>query len=424
MRRRPDSITGTMELLVVRSVEQARERGGAMLSLSLSALASVEEPGGDRSAASASEESAAASARLAREAAQANRAREFLSDHLARFYDFRGLFRWKKKFNPEFEDRFLVYPDRFALPQVALALVRAQSPGGGLLSYLRNRAPLPPAARAEATATTAGLAAAPGSVLRLTMPAPTLGDPSRTVRVCLPPSYDRPEAAGRRYPTVYLLHGWPGSQDKWFDSGHVAEVAAALRTSGEIPELILVCPNGNGRGLLNRTLYMNSQDGRVRMEDYIAHDLVAWTDATFRTCPAAASRAVIGISDGATAALNMVFHHADVFGACGGHSGQYLLRKAFAAAPMLGPEPGASRLLASYSPALQAASVAPRLAGITIYFDCGTGDGDIGDNRDFHRTLESLGVRHTYREFPGSHSWDYWRMHLFDSLRAVAAGIK
>ena len=140
MRRRPDSVPGTMELLVVRSVEQARVRGDAMLSLSLSALASVDERGtGDRPAAAAN--GAATSARMAREAARAGRAREFLSEHLARFYDFKGLFRWKKKFNPEFEDRFLVFPDRFALPQVALALVRAQSPGGGLTSWLRNRAP-------------------------------------------------------------------------------------------------------------------------------------------------------------------------------------------------------------------------------------------------------------------------------------------
>jgi phosphatidylglycerol lysyltransferase len=74
---------------------------------------------------------------------RADRARDFLSQHLARFYDFKGLFRWKKKFDPEFEDRFLVYPNTLALPQVVIALVRAQSPGGGLLSYVQRRMPHP-----------------------------------------------------------------------------------------------------------------------------------------------------------------------------------------------------------------------------------------------------------------------------------------
>jgi len=134
MRRRSDSGPGTMELLIVRSLEAARARGDLMLSLSLSALAHVDEPPGTMP-----EGAEAKDPRALRAAAQAARAREFLGQHLARFYDFAGLFAWKKKFAPEFEDRYLVYPRPLSLPKVALALVRAQSPGGGLLSYLRPR---------------------------------------------------------------------------------------------------------------------------------------------------------------------------------------------------------------------------------------------------------------------------------------------
>ncbi len=117
-RRRADAPNGVMDFLIVKSVEAARERGDAALSLSLSALASVEKPA---------------------EREPPDRSRAFLMKHLARFYDFEGLFRWKKKFAPDFEDRFLVYPDPLALPRVALALARAQSPGG-LHSYFRRGA--------------------------------------------------------------------------------------------------------------------------------------------------------------------------------------------------------------------------------------------------------------------------------------------
>jgi lysylphosphatidylglycerol synthetase-like protein (DUF2156 family) len=94
-----------------------------MLSLSLSALARV-----DREPAAAGEGPTAD-----------DRAREFLMERLARFYDFRGVFRWKQKFDPEFEARDLVYPDPLELPRIAFALVKAQSPGG-LLSYFQKRA--------------------------------------------------------------------------------------------------------------------------------------------------------------------------------------------------------------------------------------------------------------------------------------------
>jgi len=130
MRRRSDAAPGAVEFLIVKSVEAAKQRGDAMLSLSLSALAMVEEPAEPARVAGKGARQAAAEA-------APDRARAFLMEHLERFYDFKNLFRWKKKFDPDFEDRYLVYPDALALPSVALALVRAQSPGG-VVSYFRR----------------------------------------------------------------------------------------------------------------------------------------------------------------------------------------------------------------------------------------------------------------------------------------------
>jgi phosphatidylglycerol lysyltransferase len=124
MRRSDDAPAGVMEFLVAKSVEAAKERGDALLSLSLSALAKV--GGSEGNAAGDAEQDKAPDG-----------ARAFLMQHLARFYEFEGLFRWKEKFNPAFEDRYLVYPDPLALPRVALALVRAQS-AGGIRSYFRR----------------------------------------------------------------------------------------------------------------------------------------------------------------------------------------------------------------------------------------------------------------------------------------------
>lgn len=133
MRRRQGAPSGIMELLVTRCVEHARERGDELMSLSLSALVKV-SPAGEATEPAVTDDPA----------------RAFLIERLRRFYDFRGLFEWKRKFDPEFEDRYLVYPGAFALPRIALALARAQSPAG-LLSYLRpeRTAPPPPEAGAK-----------------------------------------------------------------------------------------------------------------------------------------------------------------------------------------------------------------------------------------------------------------------------------
>ena len=108
MRRRADAPAGVMDLLVATSASLARERGDRVLSLGLSALVSTE----------------------AESSPEAERVRAFLRRRLGNVYDFEGLYRWKRKFAPRLEERFLVVPGALALPRVLYALARAQSPGG------------------------------------------------------------------------------------------------------------------------------------------------------------------------------------------------------------------------------------------------------------------------------------------------------
>src|ERR1044071_3936415 len=47
------------------------------------------------------------------------------------------------------------------------------------------------------------------------VPARESGTGERDTRVWLPPSYDRPESATRRYPPLVVLHGWRGAEGTW-----------------------------------------------------------------------------------------------------------------------------------------------------------------------------------------------------------------
>jgi phosphatidylglycerol lysyltransferase len=151
MRRHRDAPTATMEFLVVKTLDRARARGDAFISLALSALAKVpdEAPAAD-AAAGAKDGAAPAPVPNTPPATPAgdDAARTFLMDALARYYDFKGLFRWKRKFNPTFEDRFLVFSDPLALPRVARALLRVQTPAG-ITSYFRRSPPQRGAAGTE-----------------------------------------------------------------------------------------------------------------------------------------------------------------------------------------------------------------------------------------------------------------------------------
>ena len=262
---------------------------------------------------------------------------------------------------------------------------------------------------------------AKGTLTHYQIDAPEVRDPKRDVRVYTPPGYDDPAMARRRYPVIYVLHGWPGSEGNWPNMGHAAETADSLIASGRIPPVVLVFPDGRGKGLLGRSLYIDSYDGQSKVETFMTHRLVSWVDSTFRTIRSPEDRGVIGLSDGGTAAINFVLQHPDLFGACGSHSADLRLTKGMGMGGVIGPEPGATKLLEAHSPLVYAADALAHLDTPVIYFDCGADDESAAENREFDAMLTKLHVPHTYHEFPGTHEWKYWRSHLPGSLEAVTA---
>lgn len=261
-----------------------------------------------------------------------------------------------------------------------------------------------------------------GTLRMLRIPAPSLGESDHSVRVYLPPSYFNPDSSAKRYPVVYLLHGWPGGDGNWSGQGHADETLDTLIDEHRIPELIAVIPNGNGHGALGRSLYVNAADGRCNMADFIGRDLVAWADSALRTIRDRRARGIIGLSDGGTGAVNLTFRHPDVFSRCAGHSGDYHLHLTWDNKRIFGDGAGAQRLLAEYSPVLYGEHIAPALHTLIIYFDVGVHDSELESNRELDRELTRLGVRHTYREYSGGHNWSFWRGHLDDSLVALWGG--
>ncbi len=115
MRRRTEVENGTMECLFASMLQHCQELGYAEFDLGLSALAGVGEPG--------------KSGRL-------EKVLVYLSEHLSKFYNFKGLHSFKDKFGPRWEPRYFVYPSLGSLPDVVVALIRADS-GDRLLDYLR-----------------------------------------------------------------------------------------------------------------------------------------------------------------------------------------------------------------------------------------------------------------------------------------------
>jgi phosphatidylglycerol lysyltransferase len=115
MRYRTDAQPGTMDFLFLSVLQQLQEQGYQQFSLGLSALAGVGE---------------------AVQASHLEKGLNYLYKHLDRFYSFQGIHAYKEKFHPRWEPRYLIFPNFAALPDVVVALVRADS-GDRLLDYFK-----------------------------------------------------------------------------------------------------------------------------------------------------------------------------------------------------------------------------------------------------------------------------------------------
>lgn len=128
----------------------------------------------------------------------------------------------------------------------------------------------------------------------------------RAVLVVTPPGYD--ENPGARYPVVYFLHGYWATPQMYQEMMHFEE--AVQQSSAAGAPFILVMPDGYSR--LKGGFY-SSGPTVGDYEGMVAHDLVAWTDANFRTIARPQSRGLSGHSMGGYGTIRIAMKHPGVF---------------------------------------------------------------------------------------------------------------
>jgi enterochelin esterase-like enzyme len=130
----------------------------------------------------------------------------------------------------------------------------------------------------------------------------------RDVFVFLPPSYDKQKS--RCYPVVYALHGYSIGAEQWTHEIHVPQTIEGAFARGA-QEMIFVLPDS--KTVHNGSMYSSSVT-TGDFEQFIAHDLVAYIDAHYRTIPSRLSRGLVGHSMGGYGATRIGMKHSDVFG--------------------------------------------------------------------------------------------------------------
>jgi enterochelin esterase-like enzyme len=134
----------------------------------------------------------------------------------------------------------------------------------------------------------------------------------RQVTVYLPPGYAA--SPKKRYPVVYLLHGYTDSDDRWFGrmGKHFVNVPSAVDKAyaAGSRELIIVMPNAYTR--YQGSMYSNSAV-TGDWESFVAKELVAYIDAHYRTIARREARGLAGHSMGGYGTVRIGMKYPEVF---------------------------------------------------------------------------------------------------------------
>lgn len=245
--------------------------------------------------------------------------------------------------------------------------------------------------------------------------------------IYLPSGY---EASQRRYPVLYLLHGYSDDETGWAQYGEVDKIAGETMAKGDATQMIIAMPDAGV------TWYINDAAGKTKYEDFFIKEFIPLIDSLYNTRNKKEFRAVAGLSMGGYGSLIYGMKHPQLFAACAPLSAAVWNDEHIVSVPakdwktykfneLYGSDlEGKGRLTDSWykNSILKIVAVTPAeiLNTVRFYIDCGDDDFLIQGNMDLHSLLISRKVKHEFRVRDGAHDWGYWRTALPEVLKFVS----
>lgn len=225
----------------------------------------------------------------------------------------------------------------------------------------------------------------------------------------------------KRYPVLYLLHGYGGNRNSWINNTNIAKLIT------DYP-MVIVFPESGRRWFIN-----DFHD--YCYEDYLIQELICFIEAKKYVKAGRQARGIGGFSMGGAAAIFQALRYPSIFSVAFSHSGAFegplRVGDPYAAyrsdVDLLMPTvemhekvwgPPGSEVRKKYDPYNIIDSWSHRY-DLKLYFDQGVDDFErmVNMNRKFHLALETKNIPHVYKEKPGKHDWNYINDNLSFSLR-------
>jgi enterochelin esterase family protein len=225
----------------------------------------------------------------------------------------------------------------------------------------------------------------------------------RRITLYTPPGY---ESGKTKYPVIYLLHGMGGDEEAWIALGRTSQILDNLIAQGKAKPMIVVMPNGNvaqeaAPGESSLGFYKPSMQVEHTMDGKFEEtfpDVVRFVESNYRVIRKKECRAIAGLSMGGFHSLHISRYYPNTFGYVGLFS-----------AAIMPDEQATSKVYQN----VDATLAAQMKNGYKLYW-IGIGKTDFlyENNAGFREKLDKMGMKYTYVESEGGHTWTNWRVYL------------
>jgi enterochelin esterase family protein len=222
-----------------------------------------------------------------------------------------------------------------------------------------------------------------------------VGD-NRDFYVYTPAEYDaRPN---KRYPVLYLLHGFSDDASGWSAVGRAHVIMDNLIAQKRAKPMLVVMPLGYGAPeILNRDSSAPrdrelSNRNMTKFREALFTEVIPQVEKQYRVIADRNSRAIAGLSMGGAESLFTGLNALDKFAWIGSFS--------------------AGGLSGNYEEMFPGLDKKANQQIKLLWIACGTEDRLIEDNRKFLQWLDSRNIHYQKVETPGAHTWMVWRRNL------------
>jgi enterochelin esterase-like enzyme len=146
-----------------------------------------------------------------------------------------------------------------------------------------------------------------GNVQQILFPSKSTNT-SRRAFVYTPPGYEKDKS--KKYPVLYLQHGWGEDETAWSNQGHANLIMDNLIADGKIKPFIIVMTYG----MTNELKWGHLKEFKVdSFQTVLVDELIPYVDANFRTLSDPSHRAMAGLSMGGFETHSITLNKPDIF---------------------------------------------------------------------------------------------------------------